>query len=143
MATTISKFNTTTKYILGGVDLDTSTLKLALITSAYAFDATDVEWSEISANEVTTGNGYTTGGETLANPTLVQTAGVCTFDADDVTWATLTKTFRAGVIYASGTFDTVIDPVLFYILFDSTPADRVIEGIDFIVKWHADGILAV
>ena len=143
MATTISKYNTATKMIMGGIDLDTSTLKLALVTSTYVFNATHETWAEASSNEVATGNGYTTGGSALTSPTLVQAAGVCTFDAADVTFAALTKTFRGGVVYAEGTFETVINPVLFYILFDSTPADRVIEAIDFVVKWNSSGILAI
>jgi len=143
MATTISKYNTTTKMIMGGIDLDTSALKLALVTSSYVFAATHSAWAEMSANEVATGDGYTTGGAALGTPSLTQVDGVCTFDAEDVTFTTLTKTFRAGVVYAEGTFDGVVNPVLFYVLFDDTPADRVIEAIDFIVKWHSDGILSI
>lgn len=143
MATTISKYNTTTKLIMGGIDLDTSTIKLALVTDAYVFDATDSVWADASAAEVTTGAGYTTGGATLANPTLAQVAGVCTFDADDITYTALTKTFRAAIIYAEGTFDTLVNPLLFYILFDDTPADKVIVAMDFVVKWNSNGILSI
>lgn len=143
MATTIQKFNGATKMILGGIDLDTTTLKLALVTSSYTLDLTDAAWSDISGSEVATGDGYTTGGETLGTPTLTTSGAVCTFDAEDVTWTSLTKTFRAGVVYASGTFETILNPVLFYILFDDTPADRVINNINFIVQWHSSGILAI
>ena len=143
MATTISKYNTATKMIMGGIDLDSATLKLALVSSIYAFNAAHTTWAEVSANEVADGYGYTTGGAVLGAPTLTEVAGVCTFDAEDVSFTTLTKTFRAGVVYAEGTFDTVVNPVLFYVLFDSTPADLVISGITFVVRWNASGILAI
>lgn len=143
MATTIQKYNTTTKMIMGGIDLDTTTLNLALVTSSYVFSAMHSAWSEVSANEVATGNGYTTGGAAVTTPTLAQVNGVCTFDADDVTFTNLTKTFRGAVVYATGTFETVLNPVLFYILFDDTPADRVITAIDFIIKWNVNGIMAI
>ena len=142
-ATTISAFNGATKQIMGAVDLNTSTLKLALVTSAYTFSSATADWASISANEVAAGNGYTTGGETITGATLTSTGAICAFDANDVTFTALTKTFRAGVVYASGTFETIIDPVLFYILFDSAPADKIIESIDFIVKWNASGILTI
>lgn len=150
MATTISKYNQATKLIMGDLDLNTSTLKLALVTSTYVFDAAHTLFDNAGNNstdpsfcEVATGAGYTTGGATLGTPTLTSSAGVCTFGAVDVVFTALTKTFRGAVVYASGTFETLVNPVLFYILFDSTPADRVIDNIDFIVKWHPSGILAI
>lgn len=129
--------------IMGGLDLNSSTLKLALVSSSYAFSATASAWSEISGNEVATGSGYTTGGAALTNVTLTETGGVCVLDADNVTFTALTKTFRGAVVYAEGTFETVVNPVLFYILFDNTPADQVIAGIDFVVSWNTSGILAI
>lgn len=143
MATTIHKFDKTTKLIMGSIDLRTSPIKIALVTSSYVFDSTDESWADASTYEVSTGNGYATGGNIITSPTLTATDGVCVFDAEDVTWTSLTKTFRGAIIYASGTFDTITNPVLFYILFDSTPADRIIEDIDFIVKWNSNGILAI
>lgn len=150
MATTISLYNHTTKLIMGGLDLNSDTLKLALISSGYTFAASHTQFdngandaSDPSYNEVANGSGYATGGAALANPTLTTAGAVSTFDADDVTFAALTKTFRGAVVYAVGTFEGIVNPVLLYVLFDDTPADRVIDNVDYIVKWHASGILAI
>lgn len=150
MATTILKYDQATRLIMGDIDLNTSTLKLALITSGYTFDAAHTlfdnggnDATDPSFNEVANGDGYTTGGATLGTPTLSTAGAVGTFDADDVTFTALTKTFRQGIIYASGTFETLVNPVLFRVLFDDTPADLTITGIDFVVKWNASGILAI
>ncbi len=150
MATTISKYNHTTKLIMGDIDLNTSVLKLALVTSTYVFDAAHTLFdngadgvTDPSFCEVAPGSGYATGGETVSEPTLTLTGAVCTFDAADVLFTALTKTFRGAVVYASGTFETVINPVLFYILFDDTPADKVVVATDFAVRWNTNGILAI
>jgi hypothetical protein len=150
MATTINKYNQTTKLIMGDIDLNTSTLKLALVTSAYVFNATHTAFDGAGNDstdpafcEVVTGTGYTTGGATLATPTLTSAAGVCTFDAADITLTALTKTFRGAVIYAIGTFETIVNPVLFYILFNDAPADVVVNGIDFTIRWNSNGILVI
>lgn len=145
MATTISAFNNITNMLGQGLlDLDTDTFKLALVTSSYTFSAADDEWADASANEVSSGSGYTTGGETLAGLSWAQVSGTqYKWDATDVTWTSLTKTFRAGILYASGTFGAFTNPLVAYILFDDTPADVVISGIDFKVIWHANGIMTV
>lgn len=145
MATTIAKFNTTTKMLMGAVDLDTSTLKLALVASTYTYSAAHTVWGDVSTNEIATGDGYTTGGNTLDNPTLTTVGSACVFDADDVSWASLTKTFRSGVVYAEGTFDSLVNPVLLYILFNNSGGGTnvTITGIDFFVIWNSSGILAI
>ena len=145
MAISISSFNCLSELILdGSLDLETSTIKIALIKSLYTFDATDVNFTtEIQSEEIDTGNGYTTGGETITTPAVTIAAGVATFDADDVTWAVLTATFRAAVIYADGTFNTYTDPPIAYILFNTALADITVTAFDFSTIWHASGILTV
>jgi hypothetical protein len=62
MASTITAYDHLWKLLLtGAVDLDTDTLKLALVTSSYTPSTTHDEWADVSANEVATGSGYTTG----------------------------------------------------------------------------------
>lgn len=134
MAATITAYDHLWKLLLtGAVDLDTDTLKLALVTSSYTPSTAHDEWADVSANEVATGNGYTTGGVTLASPVATNT----TIDFDDVLWTSLTKTFRYGVCYKSGSGGGLTNPLLFYILFDSAPADIVSSGSNFTVQWHS------
>lgn len=145
MAVSITLYNKLRKYLADGtVDLDSDTIKLALVTSSYTpAPTTDDEWADVSANEVATGDGYTTGGEALTGLAVTETGGVATWDANDVTWTALTKTFRYGVLYVDDTKGAVTKPLIAYVLFDTTPADVSVAGIDFICQWHADGILTL
>lgn len=146
MATTITPFNHFSLIIADGTlgDLDALTINVALVTSSYTWDATDTQWSEISTNEVATGDGYTTGGAAIASLAVSAVgSGVTKLDGNDVTWSSLTKTFRFGIAYADGSFGGLTDPVLFGILFDDTPADVAVSGIDFVIVWHSSGILTI
>ncbi len=134
MASTITAYDKLWRLLAtGGVDLDTDTLKLALVTSSYTPSTAHDEWADVSANEVSTGSGYATGGETLANPVATND----NIDYDDVTWTALTKTFRYAVCYKSGSGGGLTNPLLFYILLDSTPADIVSSGSNYTVQWNA------
>ena len=83
-------------------DLVADTLKIALFTSSATINATTAAYS--TTNEVANGNGYATGGVTLANK-AVGTAGTSTsggtafFDADDPTWTSASFTARGALIY--------------------------------------------
>lgn len=67
------------------IDFDTDTLKVSLHTSAYVPNAATQAAFNSVTNEVS-GAGYTAGGSTLSGVTLTDTAGVITFDANDITW---------------------------------------------------------
>jgi hypothetical protein len=152
MASSITFYNKFKKYILDGtIDVAHDTIKVMLVTSAYTFDATDDILADIIISpspEVTAvaspDNGYTTGGEALTGQavTFTDSPSQSKFDANDVTWTALTATFRGAVIYASGTLgdDNVVDPLIAYILFDTTPADVVVNGINYTIQWSANGI---
>ena len=141
MASSITAYDHLWKLVTtGGLDLDTSEIRIRLVTSSYTFSTAHTLWdnsandaTDPSYNEVANGDGYTTGGIQLANP--VVTAG--NIDYDDVTWTALTKTFRAGIGVGIGTFGGVVNPVLFRILFDTTPADIVSTGSNFSIQWNA------
>lgn len=110
-------------------DMIGATVKLALVTSAYTPDATNVGhdlWADVSANEIANGNGYTTGGATLANDAVSTITNGWKYDSDDVTWTATggsIPAWRYGVMYLSGTVWGMVDPVIGYFLGDSTPAD--------------------
>jgi hypothetical protein len=139
MATTFTKYtHTHRRFADGTMDWDTDTFKLALVTSDYTFSAAHTEWSSASANEVATGDGYTTGGASLTT-SLDNTK----LDANDVTWVALDKTFRGAVLYCSKTANGLTNPLVGYILFDDTPADVVSPGVDFTVIWNASGVFTL
>lgn len=117
----------------GEIDLNSDTLKIALVTSAYTPSAAHTAWADVSANEVASGNGYTTGGVALANPVATNS----NIDYDDVAWTALTKTFRYAVCYKSGTGGGITNPLLFYILCDTTPADIVVSSSNWSIVWNS------
>lgn len=139
MATTFTKYtHTHQRFSDGTLDWDTDTFKVALVTSSYTFSAAHTVWADASANEVATGDGYTTGGATLTT-SLDNTK----LDALDVTWTALTKTFRGAIIYKVGTANALVNPLVGYILFDDTPADTVVSGIDFVLIWNTSGVFSL
>ena len=120
-------------FVRGGINLSSDTIKIALVTSSYTPSISHTAWADASANEVTSGNGYTTGGIALANPVITARKA----DFDDVTWTALTKSFRYAVCYLSATRLTIVNPLLFYMLLDSTPQDVVSSGSNYKIEWSA------
>lgn len=136
-------YNSFKKKIMdGSIDLDTDTIKVALVTSSYTPNIdTHTQYSHIT-NQVT-GTGYTAGGATLANKSVAvdTTNDRAKFDADDTTWTTASITARGAIIYkyvdnAGSPDDT--SPLICYKDFG---ADVTSTNADFTIKWHADGIL--
>lgn len=125
----------------GTCDLDGDTFKVALVTSSYtpAQDTHDT-WSDVSANEVANGNGYTTGGVTVTQ-TWVESAGTVTFDSDDPSWTASggSITARYAVIY-DDTPTSPADPLVAYLLLDDTPADvTATSGADLTIVLPSGG----
>lgn len=132
-------YNNFKKLIMnGGIDLDTDTIKVALVTSSYTPDQDVHDFFNDVTNEVS-GTGYTAGGASLANKTVTadNTDNEGVFDADDVSWTTATITARAAIVYKStGTAST--SPIICYIDFG---ADKVSTAGTFTISWNAEGIL--
>lgn len=122
----------------GTIDLDTDTIKVALVTSTYTPDQDAHEDFADVTNEVT-GTGYTAGGETLANAavSIDDTDNEGVFDADDVTWASSTITARGAVVYQS-TGTAATSQLICYLDFGSDQSS--IAG-DFTIQWNSEGIL--
>ena len=134
MATTFTAYDHLWKMLnTGGIDLDTDTLKVALVTSAYTPSGAHTQWSDVSANEVANGAGYTIGGIALSGVAVTNV----NVDYNDVTWTALTKTFRYAVIYKVGTGNGLTNPLLAYLLLDSTPADVVSAGSNYTIQWNS------
>lgn len=134
MAASITAYDNLWKLLLtGGIDLDTDTIKLALVTSSYTPSTAHDEWADVSAYEVSNGSGYTTGGLTLASPVVTAS----NIDYNDAVFTSLTKTFRYAVSYKSGSGGGLTNPLLFYILLDTTPADIVSSGSNYTIAWNS------
>ena len=97
--------------MLGLHDLDSDTIKIALYTSSATLNATTDTYT--TSNEVANGNGYTTGGVTLANASVIENGTSGCFDADNPEWTSATFTARGALIY------------------NDTDGDRAIAVLDF------------
>ena len=140
MAASVWTFtNNTRTYILNGLfDLDTDSLKMALFLSTSNIGAASTTYAALT-NEHANGNGYTTGGETLAGATLSGTTTV-TFDANDTVWTAASGSIvaRFAVIYE------VSGNVICYSTLDDTPADvTATDGNTLTVAMNASGCLTL
>jgi hypothetical protein len=138
MATVI--VNSFFKHIMnGGIDLDTDTIKVMLLTSTHTSNVDTQEFiDDVSANEVS-GTGYTAGGATLANKAVTQddTDNEGVFDADDVTWSTSTITARYAVYYKD-TGTPATSPIIHI---EDFTTDKISSGGNFTIQHNAEGIL--
>lgn len=122
----------------GSIDLDTDTIKVALVTSSYTPDQDAHDFFNDVTNEVSA-TGYTAGGATLANKAVTQdnTDNEGVFDADDVTWSSSSIVARGAVIYKD-TGSAATSPLIAYIDFGS---DQTSSSGDFTISWNSEGII--
>lgn len=122
------------------IDFNTDTVKVALVTSTYAFDQDAHDYFNDITNQVT-GTGYTAGGATLATPTVTYTGGtnVLALDGADVSWASSTITARGAVLYVDTTVAST-SPLLCFVDFG---ADVSTTAGTFTITWDAAGIATV
>ena len=110
-------------------DLLGATVKMALVTSSYTPNSASNghdEWADVSTNEIANGNGYTTGGATLANDVAGAITGGYKYSSDNVVWTATggsLPAWRYAVLYVSGSLWGLTNPLLGYFLGDTTPAD--------------------
>lgn len=119
------------------IDLDADTLKCGLVLSTYTPAATHTTWASINSNEHSNGNGYTTGGVTVAG-TVTEASGTITFDVADPQWTASGGSIvcRYAVLYDSTTGD-----LLAYSLLDNTPADVTVTDTNILtIQINASGV---
>ncbi len=84
-------------------DLNSNTIKIGLVSSTASATPTGGPYTYTSlasqGTELASGNGYTTGGETLASVTVTNADGSGVVDFDNVTITDATFTARAAFIY--------------------------------------------
>lgn len=123
------------------IDFDSDSIKVLLVTSAYAFDQDAHKYKSSITNEVT-GTGYTAGGATLASPTITYNAGtnLLVLDGADVSWANSTITARGAVIYDSTPATDATKPLIAFVDFGQ---DITSSGGNFTITWDATGIASI
>lgn len=143
MAVTINAYNHI-QLIQGQklVHLTTDTFKLALMNVSHVFTATHTAWTDVSANELATANGYTSPGQNLGGLAWSETGGTATWDAANATWTASGGSIAAtdGVLY-DDTTTVPADALMFSIDFDGLQTAG--DGTDFNVNWNLSGIYTV
>lgn len=122
------------------VDLLDDTIKVMLTTSSYTPDQDTHDYKDDVTNEVS-GTGYTAGGMQLANDTLTYTAGsnVLKYDADDVTWTTVTLTdVKNAVIYDDTPGTAATKPLIGFGVIDTAVNPNA--G-NLVITWDSAGLL--
>ena len=135
---TISLYNQTAARFASGANAVGDIYKLALFSSA-TFDATDANLADVTGTQLSTANGYTSGGATLTNVTAnTVSTNDAAFDADNVTWIASGGPITAS--YAILYNDTdASDPLVAFIDFEGEQSAG--DGTAFNVNWNASGIL--
>jgi hypothetical protein len=126
-----------TRLITGDVDLLTDTINVALL-SGYTPDLDNHEYfSDVNVNELSNGNGYSTGGEEITSKStsvnLVDNRGE--FSCDNVVWPSASFTARYAVVYKD-TGNVTTSPLLFYIDFGE---NKTANNGSFTLVWHPQG----
>lgn len=116
MPVTFSPFTACLTGLLDGtLNLDSHTLKVALLDDSYSFNGSDELFADVLSAEVS-GTGYVAGGKALTGAFIEPDGGqVALLHFDDVVWTSSTITANSAVIYddtASG------DPLIAFIDFD-------------------------
>ncbi len=110
-------------------DIVGASVAMALIKSTYTPDATVTGhslFSDVSANEIAAGNGYTAGGVALASKVATAISSGHKFASADAAWAASggsLPVWRYGLLYVVGSLWGMTNPLIGYFLGDSTPAD--------------------
>jgi hypothetical protein len=147
MTASITIFESFREYMADGtIDLDTDSFKVSLHSSSFVPTASgDSVYADVS-DELSTANGYTNGGATLASVTWNRSGGTVTWDAADTVWTASGGSIvaRYAVIRKVGTANSITDPLVAYVLLDTTPANvTATAGNTLTLQWHASGIFSL
>lgn len=121
------------KFLDALIDMPTDTIKIALIdTGVYTYNSADEFWSSASAALVGTA-------ATLASKTI--TNGV--FDADNVTFTSVTGASVEALIIYKDTGSAATSPLIMYIDVASSGLPVTPNGNNIDVQFNASGIFAL
>ena len=112
MAITTAMCNSFKQELLGGVhDLDTHTLKVALIKSSMSgtYGAATTNYSDVTGNsDEATGTNYSAGGQNLDGAAISLSGTTAIVDFTDEVFSNLTLTARGCIIYNSSASNKAI-----------------------------------
>lgn len=120
------------------INLGSDTFRITL-HNGYTFNADHTQYSEVSATELPTGDGYTQQNKDLTSVTWDRTNGTAKFDAANVSWTSTnpgTIGPATGAIVYSAT--SINLRLCFYIDFGGT--ETATNGQEFQINWNTNGI---
>ena len=149
MVVSINRYNKWVEYFGdNSVDLDADQFFHMLMNSTHVFTAAHTIRTDVSANQIATGFGYTqaTGGLTgkeLGTPTWVESSGTVTFDAVDTTWTASGGDIGPAddCVLFDDTSSAPVDALAYSIDFGAS--ETAGDGTDFKITWAGAGIFTV
>ncbi len=117
------------------VDLEGDVIKVILLDTTHTFSAANDVLTDVSGNELSSGSGYTTGGNTLTSKEVTQ-AATTKWDAANRDWTTATFTAHHAVIYDTSVTDNLIASI------DFGGGKAVVAG-TFTIQWDSAGIITL
>ena len=128
----------------GTFDMNGDTFNLALMGAAHSYNSAHDRWSNVSANEIANGNGYTTGGLAIT-PSYTRNASVVTFDLTDAIWTASGAGITAyhAVLRKVGTANGIVDALVATIILNDSGGAQAVSataGNEFRVLWNASGV---
>lgn len=124
-----------------GFDLEAETAKVALFNNSLATVNYDTNTaygaSPFNANELSNGNGYTTGGQALTGSEITVSTGTLKYTATASAWASSTFT---NVQHCLGYADPASDEAIFHMDFGTTY--NTSNG-TFTITWNGSGIFTI
>ena len=136
-------YNNWRKAAQSGANLNTGTLLATLHTSSYTPNlSTHTVYANVGS-ELSTANGYTSGGLALSGVSLSVSGATAPLIASPTVWNCTVANIVARylVLRYSGTVNSQVDPLILYVLMDAAPADvTTTPGNALTVNWSAAGI---
>ena len=131
MAITTAMCTSFKSELLGGThDLDTDTIKLALIKASPSgtYGAATTNYSDVTGNsDESSGTGYTAGGQNLDSATIAVDGTTATVDFADEVFADVTTSADGCIIYNSSKSNRAIAVIDFGGTVSATAGDLTIE----------------
>ena len=143
MAASIYLFNNWRKAAQSGANLNGATIKATLHTSSYTPNvATQAIYTDL-ANELSTANGYSSGGASLTGLAFNVSGATAVLTASPTVWTAVGSSLVARylVLRYVGTVNFQVDPLVLYVLMDNTPADvTAAAGNALTATWSGSGV---